>query len=99
VTASVTFCVRAALARRPTGLRVSSAPNAQTCREPRNRGGGTFFAYAAAQSIVELSFHARSPQAECERLTNCHQQQLAKKRAVDRSGLEALSLDLKESLQ
>lgn len=82
------FCVRAALARRPTGLRVSSGPNAQTSREPRDRGGGTLLAYTATQSIVELSFHARSPQAECERLTNCHQP-LAKKRTVDRSGIEA----------
>lgn len=34
---------------------------------------GTLLAYAPAQSIVEFSFHARSPQAECERLTNCQQ--------------------------
>jgi hypothetical protein len=34
---------------------------------------GTVLAYAEVPSIVELSFHARLPQAECERLTNCQQ--------------------------
>ena len=73
VTESVTFCASAALARYATGLRVHQCKLQKVRVKYAKLECGTWLAKAAVQSIVEISFHARWPQAECERLTNCQQ--------------------------
>jgi hypothetical protein len=51
----------------------SPAPKAKSSRGHRNTEARHGACSCCGSSIVEFSFHARSPQAECERLTNCQQ--------------------------